>query len=144
MDPTIRTAELADLPAVLALWRAADSIPSVTDSEAGLRTLLARDPEALLVVDAGREAGGGIVGTLIAAWDGWRGSFYRLAVRPERRRQGVAAALVRAGEERLARLGAVRITAIVADHEHAAVALWEAVGYVRQADRSRFVRELAG
>lgn len=139
MDYAIRTATPTDLPAVLDLWRAADSIPSATDSEAGLRALLARDPGALLLAEAGGEA----IGTLIAAWDGWRGSFYRLAVRPERRRQGVGAALVRAGEQRLAELGAIRLTAIVADGEHAAVALWEAAGYERQADRSRFVRVLS-
>lgn len=140
MDYEIRTATPTDMSSVLALWRVADSIPSVTDSEAGLRALLAHDPGALLVAQAADET----IGTLIAAWDGWRGSFYRLAVRPERRRQGVAAALVRAGERRLAGLGAVRLTAIVADGEHAAMALWEAVGYERQPDRSRFVRVLSG
>ena len=35
-----------------------------------------------------------MVGSLIAAWDGWRGSFYRLAVHPERRRQRIATALL--------------------------------------------------
>jgi predicted MFS family arabinose efflux permease len=38
--------------------------------------LLNADPEALLVA----EVDGVVVGSLIAAWDGWRGSFYRLAV----------------------------------------------------------------
>jgi ribosomal protein S18 acetylase RimI-like enzyme len=140
MEQAIRTANWNDLAAVLDLWRAAGSIPSATDTEAGLRTLLAQDPGALLLAEADGEA----IGSLIAAWDGWRGSFYRLAVHPARRRQGVAAALVRAGEERLAGLGAVRLTAIVADAEHAAAALWESAGYERQPDRSRFVRVLAG
>jgi ribosomal protein S18 acetylase RimI-like enzyme len=39
--------------------------------------------------------------------------------------QGIALALVRTGEERLKALGATRLTAIVADNEYAAVALWE-------------------
>lgn len=63
---------------------------------------------------------------------------------PPRRRGRRAVGAVRAGEERLQRLGAVRLTAIVADDEHAAAALWEAAGYRRQANRSRFVRMLAG
>ena len=45
-----------------------------------------------------------------------------------------------AGENRLEALGAVRLTAIVADEVPAAAALWEAVGYERQQSTSRYVR----
>jgi ribosomal protein S18 acetylase RimI-like enzyme len=40
------------------------------------------------------------VGTLVAAWDGWRGNMYRLAVLPEHRRAGIGRELVDAGYER--------------------------------------------
>jgi hypothetical protein len=33
------------------------------------------------------EADGVVIGSLIAAWSGWRGSFYKLVVHPDRRRQ---------------------------------------------------------
>jgi ribosomal protein S18 acetylase RimI-like enzyme len=127
-----------DFAAVLSLWREAASLPTATDSEDGLELLHRHDPESLLVA----EADGAIVGSLIAAWDGWRGSFYRLAVHPGWRRKGIAASLVRAGEARLEALGAVRLTAIVAADETAAQSLWKTVGYERQAARSRFVRML--
>jgi ribosomal protein S18 acetylase RimI-like enzyme len=133
---TIRNAESADLPAVLNLWGAAGAVPSATDDLDGLERLLLADRESLLLADASEE----IVGTLIAGWDGWRGSFYRLAVDPGRRRRGIARALVRAGEDRLLRQGARRLTAIVAADEEGAMSLWQAVGYTRQADRARFVR----
>jgi ribosomal protein S18 acetylase RimI-like enzyme len=81
-----------------------------------------------------------VVGSLIAAWNGWRGSFYRLAVHPEHRRNGLATRLVREGEKRLRDRGAVRLDAIVAADEVGAMSFWRAVGYEHQGDRSRFVR----
>ena len=136
---TIRAGGEADLPAVVALWRAAVSVPSATDTEAALQILLDRDAESLLVAEAGEE----IVGSLIVGWDGWRGSFYRLAVHRQWRHRGMATALVYAGEGRLHDLGAVRLTAIVANDQGAGAAFWEALGYRRQPRTSRFVRMVA-
>jgi ribosomal protein S18 acetylase RimI-like enzyme len=66
----IRPATDADLDAVLDLWRRGTPVVSHTDDGRGLRTLLARDPEALLVAED--DGDGRLVGTLIATWDGWR------------------------------------------------------------------------
>lgn len=137
-DWEIRTGSERDIDAVLALWRAAQGTPSATDTEDGVARLLDHDPGSLLLAEAERA----MVGSLIAAWDGWRGSFYRLTVHPEHRRRGLATALVRAGEERLRELGAVRLTAIVAGEDGNAAALWSSVGYERQAARDRYVRML--
>lgn len=87
---------------------------TVAYTREGVLGLLDADPEALLVAESD---GGEIVGSLIAAWDGWRGSFYRLAVNPEQRRQGIGTALLREGERRLLAHGAARLTAIVADDD---------------------------
>jgi ribosomal protein S18 acetylase RimI-like enzyme len=134
----IRTGTEADIGAVLALWQRDGGPASTTDDEGGLRTLLAHDPEALLVAEVDDE----LVGSLVAGWDGWRGSFYRLVVDAAWRRQGIATALVRAGEERLRSLGARRLAAIVRSDEGEAIALWSAVGYTRQTERTRFIRML--
>jgi ribosomal protein S18 acetylase RimI-like enzyme len=133
---TIRSASEKDIQSVLDLWAAAGSLPSVTDSLDGLTRLLVADPQALLVA----ELDGVLTGSLIAAWDGWRGSFYRLAVSPEHRRKGLAAMLLREGERRLRERGAVRLTAIAADDEAGAMAFWRAAGYEHQQHRARFVR----
>ena len=133
---TIRNASVQDIQSVLDLWIAAGSLPSVTDSRDGLARLLATDPQALLVA----ELDGVLAGSLIAAWDGWRGSFYRLAVSPEHRRKGLATMLLREGERRLHERGAVRLTAIVADDEVGAMAFWRAAGYEQQQHGARFVR----
>jgi ribosomal protein S18 acetylase RimI-like enzyme len=134
----IRTGLADDVAAVLELWQRAGSSPSTTESADDVRGLLERDPDALLV----DEVEGEIVGSLIVGWDGWRGTFYRLAVDPRQRRKGLATALVRVGEERLRDLGAHRLNAIVETDEADAMAFWAAAGYELQTGRGRFVKNL--
>ncbi len=137
-DWAIRTGRRDDVEAVLELWLAAGSVPTPTDSREALLVLLAHDEEALVVA----EAGGALAGSLIVAWDGWRGSFHRLAVSPRHRRRGLATELVRRGEQRLRERGAIRLTPIVARGEPSTFALWEALGYAWQPDHLRFTRDL--
>jgi ribosomal protein S18 acetylase RimI-like enzyme len=133
---SIRYGTRDDLDTVLELWAVSAAPPTVTDSIEPLRSLVAHDPCALVIADARGE----IVGALIAAWNGWRGSFYRLVVHADHRRRGLATRLVREGEKRLRDRGAVRLDAIVAADEVAAMSFWSAVGYQQQHDRSRFVQ----
>lgn len=123
---------------MLRLWEAAGTPSGVTDTCEGLAHLLAADREALLLA----QSDGIVVGSLIAAWDGWRGSFYRFAVHPDWRRQVTATALLREGERRLRERGAVRLTAIVEDHDSTANSFWKAAGYRRAAHQVRFIRHL--
>jgi ribosomal protein S18 acetylase RimI-like enzyme len=85
---------------------------------------------------------GRVVGTLIAAWDGWRGNMYRLAVAADERRQGIALALVRAAERRLYGCGARRVTALVGGEDDEATALWRAAGFEHDHLVARFVKNL--
>ena len=139
-DWTIRSAGCADTKEVLALWAAAGVAPGVSDTQHGLASLLATDPDALLLA----ESHDGVVGSLIATWDGWRASFYRLAVQPDRRREGIGTALLREAERRLGDRGALRLTAIVAEDDALARAFWESAGYEQQPNRVRFLRHLGG
>jgi ribosomal protein S18 acetylase RimI-like enzyme len=135
----VRVARLEDIPAVLELWALARSAHASTpDRPTDLRRLVAEMPGSLLVA----EVRGSIVGALIAAWDGWRGNMYRLAVRDERRRQGVASGLVEAGERHLWQLGARRVTALVAHDDPIAATFWDAVGYPIDTVIGRRVRNL--
>jgi ribosomal protein S18 acetylase RimI-like enzyme len=134
----IRSATPADAAAVLSLWRALPIPSGVSDTTEGLAALLETDSDALLLAESERT----VVGSLIAAWDGWRGSFYRLAVHPSRRREGIATALLREGERRLGARGALRLTAIVAEDEPLALEFWRALGYEPQPNRVRFLRHL--
>lgn len=138
MTPLLRAGTAADIDDVLALWKRAETGPSTTESAADLRWLLERDADALLLADDE----GRVVGSLIAGWDGWRGTFYRLAVDSAHRRRGLATRMVGAGEERLRALGAKRLNAIVESEEADAMAFWAAAGYELQAARSRFVKNI--
>jgi ribosomal protein S18 acetylase RimI-like enzyme len=134
----IRDATDGDFASVLDLWVAAGSPQNVSDSLQGLSRLLAVNPRALLLA----ELDGVPIGSLIAASDGWRGSFYRLAVMPQHRRKGLAMMLLKEGERRLRELGVMRLTAIVIDDDDRAMAFWRAAGYAQQQHRARFVRDL--
>jgi ribosomal protein S18 acetylase RimI-like enzyme len=136
-SPTLRTGTPADVTAVLDLWIGAGAHPTTTDDVASVTALMARQPDALVVA----EMAGQMVGTLIATWDGWRGNMYRLAVRPDVRRHGIAAALVGEGERRLGQRGCRRITALVADEDIGAADFWTAADYVRY-PMERYVRTL--
>lgn len=139
MNAAVRPAAVDDIPAVLALWQHSRSIVATTpDTAEALERLIARDPGALVVA----EVDGAIAGTLIAAWDGWRGDLYRLAVAPEQRRRGIGTTLVRAGEERLRQFGVVRVTALVGESDDRAAAFWSALGYPRDTATVRHVRNL--
>jgi ribosomal protein S18 acetylase RimI-like enzyme len=138
-DVTIRPCRRDELAAVLALW-AENRSPhaSTPDDIESLERLLERDPSSLLIA----ERDGSLIGTVIAAWDGWRGNMYRLAVTVGKRRSGVGLALVRAGEEHLRACGARRITALVGAEDEGATAMWRAAGYDHDRQVSRFVRNV--
>jgi ribosomal protein S18 acetylase RimI-like enzyme len=136
MTVEIRSGEQGDIGTVLALWQAADAEPTHTDDEAGLATLLAHDHGALLVA----EENGRVVGSIIAGWDGWRGSIYRLVVATGHRRSGVGRALLAAAEHRLEERGGRRLQAIVVASDAQATGYWRASGWVEQSDRVRFVK----
>jgi ribosomal protein S18 acetylase RimI-like enzyme len=136
---TIRVATAADVDAVLGLWVAARTEHAVTeDRPEAIHRLLETDEESLWVA----ERDGAIVGAVIAAWDGWRGNIYRLAIEPAHRRLGIGTELVQVGERSLKRRGAKRVTALVAFEDERAGSFWDENGYPLDSDIGRRVRNL--
>jgi len=135
----VRRAGAEDLDAVLGLWASARSEHASTpDRREDVERLVGESPAALLLA----EEDGEVVGVVIAAWDGWRGNIYRLAVDDGSRRRGIGLSLLRAAEEYLRDCGAGRITALVAFDDEEAGAFWDAAGYPRDAEIGRRVRNI--
>lgn len=123
MAVVIRRCRSDEADALLDLWHHADASPSPTDTPEQIGQVI-RDAAAAVLVAVDHDL---LVGSIIGAWDGWRGNIYRLAVLPSYRRRGVARALVAAAEESLAARGARRISALV-EHDHPwAVGFWDSL-----------------
>jgi ribosomal protein S18 acetylase RimI-like enzyme len=133
----IRSAGPDDVDALHAFW-AAYAEPTSTDDRASVAQAVANVACDILIA----EDDGGLVGTVIASWDGWRGQMYRLAVASERRRQGIGRRLIAAAEASLRARGARRVAAIVIDEHGYAVRTWEDSGYRRQDSNGRYVKML--
>lgn len=137
-DLHIRHATLSDIDAVLRFWREAAEGTSISDDHDGVARLITTDPEALLLA----ERDGLLTGTVIAGFDGWRCSAYRLAVHPDCRRQGIATALMEAVEQRFLALGGRRVDAMVLEANDRAQHTWGAAGYQREDHWRRWVKPL--
>jgi ribosomal protein S18 acetylase RimI-like enzyme len=137
---TVRAAGRDDLDAVLDLWAEARSEhASSADRRQDIERMVGEFPGALLVAEDERST---VIGAAIAAWDGWRGNIYRLAVDGSRRREGVGRALVEAAELRLHSHGCQRVTALVADSDDVAGPFWDAAGYPRDTRIGRRVKNI--
>jgi ribosomal protein S18 acetylase RimI-like enzyme len=136
MNWDIRAGRLTDVESVLQLWAEAEAEPTHTDDKESLDLLLEQDPLALIVAEDSRS----IVGSVIAGWDGWRGSIYRLVVARSHQRLGLGSQLLHEAEARLTAEGAVRSQAIVVETDPIAMGFWRASGWEQQVQRVRFVR----
>jgi ribosomal protein S18 acetylase RimI-like enzyme len=136
-DLQIRTATRADVVPLLEFWRSAAEGTSISDDEAGVGRLIARDADAVLIA----ERDGRMVGTVIAGWDGWRCHLYRLAVDSGSRRQGIGGALLEAAEQRFTALGGRRGDAMVLERNELGQRAWRAAGYAPESQWRRWVKK---
>ena len=140
-DAVIRPAQGDEVEQILGLWRESDATPSPTDNRDEVVKLLASPHAVLLIADVGER----LAGTVIGAWDGWRGNIYRLAVAPAFRRRGIGRMLVAEADRALHRMGARRITALVESDHPWATDFWDSLassGYRHDERMRRYVKSL--
>ncbi|HEX7786155.1 MAG TPA: GNAT family N-acetyltransferase [Methylomirabilota bacterium] len=137
MGILIRPCRPAEAGTLLTFWYHADAGPSPTETPEQVSEVI-NDPAATVLVALDGDL---MVGSIIGAWDGWRGNIYRLAVLPSYRRRGIARALVAEVEQILADRGARRIAALV-EHDHPwAVGFWDSL-YVPDPHLIRYVKKV--
>jgi ribosomal protein S18 acetylase RimI-like enzyme len=138
-EVSIRSGRHRDAASILELWQVSGALPTATDSSKGISCLLDHDKDSLIVAEVSDR----VVATVIAAWDGWRGNLYRLAVAPGSRRQGLATRLVAEAERRLSERGAIRLSILVPE-QGPARDFWTAMGYIEDVRVARFAKTLSG
>lgn len=129
MDYSIRKITIEDYDAIHALWCASEqgrrALNPVDDSREGIARYLRRNPDTCFAA----EKDGAIAGVILSGHDGRRGLIHHLNVRPDCRREGIAAALVAAAEEALRREGIQKLFCLVFTDNDGGNAFWEKQGY---------------
>ena len=121
----IRPYEPRDEKAVIRLWLRCGLVVPWNNPRQDIERKLRVNPELFLV----GEIRGRLVATCMAGYEGHRGWINYLATDPEYRRQGIAASMMQAAEERLIAMGCPKINLQVRAGNNDAVAFYEAVGY---------------
>ncbi len=122
---TVREWVAQDYSRAYSLWDRCELTLGVSDSEVEIDRHVKRNPTLALVAASGDE----LVGTVLGGYDGRRGIIHHLAVDPDWRNRGIARALMRTLEERMKRLGVVKINFWIEARNGGAVAFYKRIGY---------------
>ena len=126
MQVSIRLYEDKDHDAVVELWNEVFPDDPPWNAPAGMIRRKKQVNDDLFWV---AEAGGRVVGTILAGFDGIRGWIYHLGVQSSMRRYGIASQLMLTAERRLEGLGCVKINLQIRIDNTAVKAFYEKLGY---------------
>lgn len=137
MNLTVKEMAIADYDSVLALWQASEGVGlSDADSRDGIAAFLERNP-GLSFVALNEEK---VVGVILCGHDGRRGYIHHLTVDPGQRRQGIGRALVARSLAALERAGIGKCHLFVFRKNEAALAFWQATGWIDRVDLGMWSR----
>jgi len=120
--------EDADVPDVVALWRACGLTRPWNDAEADI-ALARKSPNATILLGRADKR---IVATAMVGHDGHRGWVYYVAVDPERRAKGLGRAIMSAAEDWLRETGIPKLQLMVRPENTRVQAFYESIGYDEQ------------
>ena len=125
-DIVIRAFGPQDEPAVVELWETAfpDEPPCNNPTDVIDRKLSVQSDLFLVCI-----AGGRLVGTVLAGFDGVRGWVHKVAVDPGFQRKGIASRLMKAAEGGLAEMGCPKVNLQVRSLNVAVVEFYRSAGY---------------
>ncbi|MBN4059739.1 MAG: GNAT family acetyltransferase [SAR86 cluster bacterium] len=114
-----------DTQAVIALWQACGLLRPWNDPNKGIERKLAVQPELFLVGLTENK----IIASVMAGYDGHRGSVYYLAVEPGQQKMGYGRKLMEATEELLTRLGCPKLNILVRSSNLEAIDFYLSLAY---------------
>jgi ribosomal protein S18 acetylase RimI-like enzyme len=120
-----RPFEWSDEDAVVALWQACGLVVPWNDPRRDIRLKMAFQPDLFFV----GERDGEILATVMAGYEGHRGWVNYLAVRPDRRGEGLGAQMMQAAEQALRALGCVKLNLQVRRSNAEVLAFYEGLGF---------------
>jgi ribosomal protein S18 acetylase RimI-like enzyme len=116
---------MPDEAAVVGLWTACGLVRLQNDPKKDIARKLRVNPEWFLVA----EAGGRIVGAVMAGYEGHRGWINYLADEPAHRRNGLGRSLMAEAERVLRAAGCPKINLQVRPENKEVIAFYEAIGF---------------
>jgi ribosomal protein S18 acetylase RimI-like enzyme len=124
LEFTVEAAHSPDAAMVIALWETCGLTRPWNDPQADFDRAITGARSSVLVV---RDAGA-IIASIMVGDDGHRGWVYYLAVAPDRRRAGLARAMMEAAEGWLRERGASKLQLMVREDNAEALAFYAALG----------------
>jgi ribosomal protein S18 acetylase RimI-like enzyme len=114
-----------DAAPVVALWREAGLTRPWNDAAADFQRAVNGATSAVLGLEHDNE----LIGAVMAGHDGHRGWVYYLAVARAHQRSGVGSELMRAAEDWLRRMGAVKVQLMVRSDNESVLGFYDHIGY---------------
>jgi len=121
----IRAASPVDREEVIAIWQACDLVKPQNDPVLDFDLALQTQTSTVLLLEVASE----VIGTVMVGFDGHRGWFYYLGIKPEHQNSGNGSALVAAAEDWLEAQGAPKAMLMVRHSNKKVIDFYKRIGY---------------